>query len=96
MERKQEKPEPDHKSGQQRKRRKPLTTYSKKGFAQSGKSDLTGKPTIKERDGYLWTHEMTADDEPYAKRIALLYKERKKECKIVKNGDKYEVFVRKG
>lgn len=96
MVRKHEKPDPENKSAHPHKRRRPLTTYSRKGFTQSGKSDVTGKPTVKEKEGYLWTHELTADDEIYAKRIALIYKQNKKECKIIKNGDKYEVFVRKG
>jgi len=71
------------------KRRKPLTTFSKAGYSQFGKN------TIKDREGYAWTHVATVD-EPEAKRLNLFYKRAKKDCKIEKNGNVYDVFVRKG
>lgn len=91
MVRKQEKPEPDpiNRSAKPLKRRRPIRTFSKQGFSQ-----VRGR-TVRSRDGYIWIHEMTADDELTAKQLESLLKKNKKEPKIVKNGSVYEIFVRK-
>jgi hypothetical protein len=79
-----------HDAEKPRKRRNPLTAYSKTGLNQAGKK------TIKDRAGYMWVHVLTAD-EPEAKRLELFYKRAGKkpglDYKIVKNGETYEVFI---
>lgn len=96
---KRENPEdwkPENKSAQPHKRRRPKTLFSRAGLTVTGRSEITGKKTILDKDNYLWTHEMTADDEPTANRMKrFLEKKHKKECKIVRNGNKYEILVRK-
>lgn len=82
-----------------RKRRKPLiTTHKKNTFKQTEKEIntflKTGKKRVRDREGYAWSHVMTTDVGE-ATRLGLFYKGMKVDYKIVKNGDQYEVFVRR-
>jgi hypothetical protein len=78
--------EPLNESAKPKQYRKRLTTFSRRGYNQAGKT------TIKDKWGYTWTHVLTAD-EPEAKRLALFYKRQGKEFKLERNGNQIEVFV---
>jgi hypothetical protein len=56
---------------------------------------VAGKNTVKDFDGYAWTHVATVD-EVEAKRLKLFYERSGKDYKIVKSGNAYDVLVRKG
>jgi hypothetical protein len=84
--------EPENKSAKSTKRRNPKVRFSKAGYVRVKGS------TVKDRQGYIWRHILTAD-EPEVKRLALFYKRQGKhegyDFKIERDGYVYTVFIRK-
>ena len=74
-----------------RKRKNPLTKFSKDGYAVSGKT------SIKDRANYRWQHVLTTDKSEI-ERIELFYKRKGKQegydYKIEKKGDQYLLLTR--
>jgi hypothetical protein len=93
MVRKKTKPEPEpdpiHKSAQPLKRRRPIRTFSRKGLSQ-----VHGR-TVRDNQGYFWIHDATAEDELTKNKIIAFLTKNKKETKVIKNGDVFEIFVKK-
>lgn len=67
---------------------KPGVRYKPKDFRHTSN-------VIRDKEGYAWSHVATVDKKE-AERIELFYKRIKKEHKIVKDGNAYAVFVRRG
>lgn len=104
MVRKQKKPEPTpdaiNKSAHPIKRRKPIrmfSTHDKETHKFIRKNDYlhVKGDVVRDKEGYIWVHEMTADDEQTAKTIGYLLKRKGKDYKIVKDGSVFVIFIRK-
>jgi hypothetical protein len=93
-------PEAINKSAHPLKRRKPIrmfSTHDKETHKFIRKNEFlhVKGDVVRDKEGYIWVHEMTADDEQSARTIGYLLKRKGKDHKIVKNGSVFEIFTRK-
>jgi len=99
MVRKDKKPEELNKSAKPRDRRRPIRTFDTfdKNTRRFSKKDFghIRDRIVRDREGYFWIYEMTAEDELTKNKTITFLEKNKKETKVIKNGNLFEIFVKK-